>query len=173
LVAGEPEPRVTNGRDRRQDPQHVEQQLGVARLLEKLRDELKTGRFGALPVRERMIPKRDGRMRRLGIPALRDRVVQMALKLVIEPIFESGFYASSYGSRPGRRAQDAIAEIVHFTRVHANYEWIIETDIEACFDRIDHAQLLVRGPTARRRQARARARAGVPEGRGDDADRPP
>jgi hypothetical protein len=67
-----------------------------------------------------MIPTRDGRMRRLGIPALRDRVVQMALKLVIEPIFESGF-ASSYGSRPGRRAQDAIAEIVHFTGVHANY----------------------------------------------------
>ena len=82
---------------------YVEQQLGVARLLEELRDELKTGRFRALPVRERMIPKRDGRMRRLGIPTLRDRVVQMALKLVIEPIFESGLYASSYGYRPGRR----------------------------------------------------------------------
>ncbi len=55
---------------------YVEQQFGVARLLEELREELKTGRFHALPVRERMIPKRDGRMRRLGIPALRDRVVR-------------------------------------------------------------------------------------------------
>lgn len=99
---------------------YVEQQLDVARLLEELRDEVKTGRFRALSVRERMIPKRDGRMRRLEIRALRDRVMQMALKLVIEPIFESGF-ASSYGYRPGRRAQDAIAEIVHFTGVHANY----------------------------------------------------
>ena len=55
-------------------------------------------------------------MRRLGIPTLKDRVVQMALKLVIEPIFETGFYPSSYAYRPGRRAQDAIAEIDHFTK---------------------------------------------------------
>ncbi len=89
-----------------------------------------------------MIPKRDGRQRRLGIPALRDTVVQMALKLVMEPIFESGFYPSSYGYRPGRRAQDAIAEIVHLTKHPSNYEWVIEADIEACFDRIAHSQLL-------------------------------
>ena len=64
-----------------------------------------------------MIPKRDGRMRRLGIPTLKDRVAQMALKLVIEPIFETGFYPSSYAYRPGRRCQDAIAEIVHFAKI--------------------------------------------------------
>ena len=81
-------------------------------------------------------------MRRLGIPALKDRVVHMALKLVMEPIFETDFYPSSYGYRPGRRAQDAIAEIRRFTSNPSNYEWVVEANIEACFDRIDHAQLL-------------------------------
>ena len=115
---------------------HVEA-LGVERFLRELRGELKAGGFRPLPVRERLIPKRDGR-RRLGIPTLRDRVVQMALKLVLEPIFETGFYPSSYAFRPARRAQDAIAEIVHFTKTPSNYEWVIETDIEACFDRLPH-----------------------------------
>ncbi len=119
---------------------HVEQQLGVQRFLCELRAELRDARFRPLPVRERQIPKRDGRYRRLGIPVLRDRVVQMALKLVIEPIFESEFYPSSYGYRPGRRAQDAIAEIHHFAT--SSYEWVVEADIEACFDRIAHSQLL-------------------------------
>ena len=81
-------------------------------------------------------------MRRLGIPALKDRVVHMALKLVMEPIFETDFYPSSYGYRPGRRAQDAIAEIHRFTSNPSNYEWVVEANIEACLDRIDHAQLL-------------------------------
>ena len=121
---------------------YVEQEHGVQRFLDGLRSELKTGMFRPLPVRERLIPKRDGRMRRLGIPTLKDRVAQMALKLVLEPIFESGFYPSSYGYRPGRRAQDAIAEIVHFTKNPSNYEWVIEADIEACFDRLAHAQIL-------------------------------
>jgi RNA-directed DNA polymerase len=66
----------------------------------------------------------------------------MALKLVLEPIFEVGFYPSSYGYRPGRRAHDAIAEIVHFAHAPSDYEWVIEADIEACFDRIDHTQLM-------------------------------
>lgn len=121
---------------------YVEQELGVEQLLDGLRAELKTGEYQPLAVRERLIPKRDGRMRRLGIPTLKDRVVQMALKLVLEPIFETGFYPSSYGYRPGRRAQDAIAEIHRFTSGPSDYEWVIEADIEACFDRIDHAQLL-------------------------------
>jgi RNA-directed DNA polymerase len=85
----------------------VEHQYGVERFLRELRAELKERRFRPLPVRERQIPKRDGNKRRLGIPTLKDRVVQMALKLVLEPIFESGFYPSSYGYRPGRRAHDA------------------------------------------------------------------
>ena len=71
------------------------------------------GRSSPLPVRERMIPKTGGKLRRLGIPTARDRVVQAALKLVLEPIFEADFKPCSYGFRPGRRAQDAIAEIHH------------------------------------------------------------
>ena len=120
---------------------HVEAR-GVEQFLTGLRGELRAGTFRPLPVRERLIPKRDGRMRRLGIPTLKDRVVQMALKLVLEPIFESGFYASSYAYRPGRRTQDAIAEIVHFTKAPSHYEWVIETDVEACFDRLPHSLIL-------------------------------
>jgi RNA-directed DNA polymerase len=120
---------------------HVEE-YGVQRFLWELRGEVKSGRFQPSPARERLIPKRDGRMRRLGIATLRDRVVQMALKLVLEPIFESEFYPSSYGFRPGRRAQDAIAEIHRFTSGSLDYEWVIEADIEACFDRISHCQVL-------------------------------
>ena len=77
-----------------------------------------------LPVRERMIPKRGGKLRRLGIPTVRDRVVQAALKLVLEPIFEADFQPCSYGFRPGRRAQDAIAEI-HYLTSPAHYEWVV------------------------------------------------
>ena len=121
---------------------YVEQNIGVTQFLTDLRRELKSGEFRPLAVRERLIPKRDGRMRRLGIPTLKDRVAQMALKLVMEPIFETDFYPSSYGYRPGRRAQNAIAEIHRFTSNPSNYEWVVEADIEACFDRIAHSQLL-------------------------------
>lgn len=128
---------------------HVEAR-GVERFLAELRGELKAGEFRPLPVRERLIPKRGGRYRRLGIPTLKDRVCQMALKLVMEPIFETGFYPSSYAYRPARRAQDAIAEIVHFTKAPSNYEWVIETDVEACFDRLPHCLI---GDEVRRRIA--------------------
>jgi RNA-directed DNA polymerase len=118
---------------------HVEAR-GGEQFLSELREELRAGTFRPLPVRERLIPKRDGRKRRLGIPALRDRTVQMALKLVLEPIFETGFYSSSYAYRPARRTQDAIAEIHHFTT--RSYAWIVETDVEACFDRLAHRLIL-------------------------------
>lgn len=121
---------------------HIEHRLGVERFLSELRGELTSGRFRPIAVRERAIPKRGGKLRYLGIPTLRDRVVQMALKLVLEPIFEADFYPSSYGYRPARRAQDAITEIVHFVQDPSAYEWIVEADIEACFDRIDHGQLM-------------------------------
>jgi RNA-directed DNA polymerase len=76
----------------------------------------------------------------LGIPTLRDRVAQMALKLILEPIFEVDFYPYSYGYRPARRAQDAIAEIHKLTT--QGYEWVVEGDITACFDNVDHQVLL-------------------------------
>ena len=117
---------------------------GEARLLTELRADLKAGRFRPLPVRERLIPKPDGRLRRLGIPTVRDRVVQASLKLVLEPIFEAEFLPCSYGFRPGRSAHDAIADIHHSTRAQMGYDWVVEGDITACFDRIDHAALLGR-----------------------------
>jgi RNA-directed DNA polymerase len=89
-----------------------------------------------------MIPKASGKLRALGIPTVADRVVQAALKIVLEPIFEADFQPVSYGFRPHRRAQDAIAEIHHFTT--QSYEWVLEADIEACFDNIDHAALMDR-----------------------------
>jgi RNA-directed DNA polymerase len=128
----------------RQNAYDIERRLGVERFLGELREELRAGSFRPEPVRERLIPKRGGRLRRLGIATVRDRVVQAALKLVLEPIFEADFEPCSYGFRPGRRAQDAIAEIHYLTSSPRNYEWIVEADIEACFDRIDHAALMGR-----------------------------
>ncbi len=112
------------------------------RMLTELRDDLKARRFQPLPVRERMIPKANGKRRRLGIPTVRDRIVQASLKLVLEPIFEADFKPCSFGFRPKRRAQDAIAEIHHFTS--RSYEWVLEGDITACFDEIDHTALMGR-----------------------------
>jgi RNA-directed DNA polymerase len=122
---------------------YIEWVRGEAAFLAELRADLKARRFAPLPVRERMIPKPGGRKRRrLGIPTVRDRVVQAALKLVLEPIFEADFQPCSYGFRPGRRAHDALAEI-HLLASHS-YEWVVEGDIEACFDIIDHTALLQR-----------------------------
>ena len=119
---------------------HVEADIGVLPFLEDLRSSLKDGTFTALPVRQVMIPKKSGKLRALGIPVLRDRVAQMALKLILEPIFEADFYPHSYGYRPARRAQDAIAEIHKLTS--QSYEWVVEGDIDACFDNVDHQVLL-------------------------------
>jgi RNA-directed DNA polymerase len=115
---------------------------GEDRFLADLRADLKARTFRPLPVRERMVPKASGKLRRLGIPTVRDRVVQAALKSVLEPIFEADFKPCSYGFRPGRRAHDAIAEIHNLAS--RSYEWVLEGDIEACFDEIDHSALMGR-----------------------------
>ena len=122
----------------------VEQDLGVQEFLDDLRSAVRAGTFRPMPVRERMIPKPggSGKMRRLGIPTVADRVVQAALKLVLEPIFEADFLPVSYGFRPRRRAHDAIAEIHLFGS--KGYQWVLDADIEACFDTIDHTALLGR-----------------------------
>jgi RNA-directed DNA polymerase len=148
---------------------YVEQRLGVQQLLSELREELRAGSYRLLPVRERMIPKRGGKLRRLGIATIRDRVVQAAVKLVLEPIFEVDFQPCSYGFRPGRRAQDAIAEVHYLTT--RSYEWITEADIKSCFDELDHAAILDR---VRRRVADKRVLALIrafPEGRDHDRAR--
>ena len=110
--------------------------------LAELRADLKARTFAPLPVRERMIPKTGGKLRRLGIATVRDRVAQAALKSVLKPIFEADFKPCSYGFRPKRRAHDAIAEIHHFTS--RSYEWVLECDITACFDEISHIGLMDR-----------------------------
>jgi len=115
---------------------------GVEAFLTNVRAILKARLFTPRPVRERLIPKGGGKLRRLGIPTVLDRVVQAALKLVLEPIFEADFRPCSYGFRPNRRAADAIAEIHLFS--HKKYEWVLDADIEACFDSIDHTALMER-----------------------------
>lgn len=122
----------------------VEECVGVSGFVEELRLAIKAETFRPLPVRERTIPKPggSGKVRRLGIPTIADRVVQAALKLVLEPIFEADFLPVSYGFRPKRRAHDAIAEIHMFGS--RGYRWVLDADIEACFDRIDHTALMDR-----------------------------
>ncbi len=115
---------------------------GEETFLAELRADLRARRFVPLAVRERMIPKAGGKLRRLGIPTVRDRVVQAALKLVLEPIWEADFRPCSYGFRPNRKAHDAIAEI-HLLASNS-YEWVVDADIEACFDTIDHTALMGR-----------------------------
>lgn len=81
---------------------------GVERFVEELRDDLKHKRYRPQAVRLKLIPKANGGQRPLGIPTIRDRVVQTAAKLVLEPIFEADFLPVAYGFRPGRSTQDAL-----------------------------------------------------------------
>jgi len=122
----------------------LEEQIGVPGFLDDLRAALKDGSFRPLPVRERKIPKPggSGKVRKLGIPSIADRVVQAALKLVLEPVFEADFLPASYGFRPNRRAHDAIAEIHHFG-THG-YRWVLDADIEAAFDNLSHSFVMDR-----------------------------
>ena len=120
----------------------IRNRVGVEPFLHRIREELKARTFRPVEVRQVMIPKANGKVRKLGIPTVTDRVVQASLKAVLEPIFEADFLPCSYGFRPNRRAHDAIAEIHMFAT--RNYEWVLEADIEACFDQIDHVALMDR-----------------------------
>jgi group II intron reverse transcriptase/maturase len=112
---------------------------GVEQFLEQIGQDLKAGKYRARPVRRVYIPKPDGRQRPLGIPSVRDRVVQQACKIVIEPVFEANFQDNSYGFRPKRSAQQAV-KVVRKALISGWY--VVDADIQSYFDTIDHAMLM-------------------------------
>ncbi len=117
------------------------EQHGVDRLLDELAADLKDGSYRSLPARRVFIAKSASRERRpLSIPAVRDRVVQAALKIVIEPIFEADFLPCSFGFRPRRSAHDALQVLVD--EAWRGRRWVVETDISSCFEAIPHDRLM-------------------------------
>ncbi|NJO56000.1 MAG: group II intron reverse transcriptase/maturase [Rhodospirillales bacterium] len=113
---------------------------GVAGFLEQLRDELVTGRYQPMRNRRKEIPKDGGKVRVLGIPGIRDRVVQGALKLILEPIFEADFQPGSYGYRPRRSAHEAVERVAR--AIVLGKTLVIDVDLRAYFDNVRHHVLL-------------------------------
>lgn len=110
--------------------------------LHRLAEELRSATFTPYPVRRVHIPKANGRLRRLGIPSIKDRIVQEALRMVLEPIYEADFSQYSFGFRPNRCTMDAIKCITWSTEEHKKFFWVIEGDISSYFDTINHRKLI-------------------------------
>lgn len=123
------------------DGQSIERfALGEVRYLVELRSSLEDGSYRPQPVKRVEIPKGDGKTRPLGIPAVKDRVVQTALKMVIEPVFEVQFRPCSYGFRPGRHCKRALREVDRL--VKGGFTWVVDADLASYFDTIPHDRLM-------------------------------
>jgi RNA-directed DNA polymerase len=120
--------------------ERIEQEIGIDKFLSELALDLKNQTYRPSAVRRVMIPKADGSLRPLGIPTIRDRVAQMATKLIIEPIFEADFCSNSYGFRPRKSAHDAVDDIAN--ALWSGYTQVIDADLSKYFDSIPHAKLM-------------------------------
>ncbi len=118
----------------------IDEGIGEERYVDELHMELKTRRYKASPVRRVYIPKANGKLRPLGIPVIKDRVVQAAVVLIIEPIFEADFEDCSYGFRPGRGAHQALEQIT--AALKAGKTEVYDVDLEGYFDSIPHDRLM-------------------------------
>ncbi|MGE6665698.1 group II intron reverse transcriptase/maturase [Paenibacillus xylanexedens] len=119
---------------------YISQEYGAERFVDELANKLRSGTYLPQPARRKEIPKPDGKTRSLGIPIIADRVVQMATKIVMEPVFEADFKDFSYGFRPKRSAHDAIRHIRR--AVKKGVYWVVDIDIRGYFDNIPHDKLM-------------------------------
>ena len=122
-----------------QSIQKIVEEYGESRFLNEIYIDLKQKKYRPLPVKRTFIPKPDGKERPLGIPTIRDRVVQMATKMTIEPIFEADFKECSFGFRPKKNAHQAVAQI---RKASKKAYWVVDVDIKGYFDNINQEKLM-------------------------------